>query len=176
MCGIAGFWGDAALARDAEPRLAGMTASLAHRGPDGQSHWLGPNVGMGHTRLAIIDIAGGAQPIWSSNGEYVTVFNGEIYNHDELRRTLEQRGYVFRTRSDTEVIWAAVDAWGTVDGLLSLRGMFAFALYSVKERRLLLARDRVGIKPLYWARMPTGIVFGSEPKALLASRFVPQRI
>jgi asparagine synthase (glutamine-hydrolysing) len=176
MCGIAGFWGDAALARDAEPRLAGMTASLAHRGPDGQSHWLGPNVGLGHTRLAIIDIAGGAQPMWSSNGEYVTVFNGEIYNYDELKRRLEQRGYVFRTRSDTEVIWAAVDAWGIDDGLLSLRGMFAFALYRLKERRLLLARDRVGIKPLYWAGMPAGIVFGSEPKALLASGFVRQRI
>ena len=176
MCGIAGFWGDAASATDAESRLAHMTTSLAHRGPDGQSYWLGPNVGVGHTRLAIIDLAGGAQPMWSSNGEYVTVFNGEIYNYGELKCRLEQRGYVFRTRSDTEVIWAAVDAWGIDEALLSLRGMFAFALYSLKARQLLLARDRVGIKPLYWARTPTGIVFGSEPKALLASGLVPRRI
>jgi asparagine synthase (glutamine-hydrolysing) len=176
MCGIAGFWGKAALAPDAECRLKRMTAALAHRGPDGQSYWLGPDVGVGHTRLSIIDLDGGGQPMWSSNGEYVIVFNGEIYNYKNLRQELEQRGYAFRTRSDTEVIWAAIEAWGVEDGLLSLRGMFAFALYSLKERRLLLARDRVGIKPLFWARVPAGIVFGSEPKALLASGLVPRRI
>jgi asparagine synthase (glutamine-hydrolysing) len=176
MCGIAGFWGEPALVPGAERCLERMTTALAHRGPDGQAHWLGPDVGMGHTRLAIIDIAGGAQPMWSSNGEYVTVFNGEIYNYDELKRRLEQRGYVFRTRSDTEVIWAAIDAWGIDDGLLSLRGMFALALYGLKKHRLLLARDRVGIKPLFWSRVSAGIVFGSEPKALLASGLVPQRI
>lgn len=176
MCGIAGFWGEAALAPDAECCLKRMTSALAHRGPDGQSYWLGSDVGVGHTRLSIIDIQGGGQPMWSSNGEYVTIFNGEIYNYEDLKRKLEQRGYRFRTRSDTEVIWAALEAWGVDEGLLSLRGMFAFALYSLKDRRLLLARDRVGIKPLFWARVPKGLVFGSEPKALLASGFVTRRI
>lgn len=161
-----------ARAADAESRLAAMTAALAHRGPDGQSYWLGPDVGLGHTRLAIIDLDGGAQPMWSASGQHVIVFNGEIYNYPDLRQRLIGLGYKFQTRSDTEVIWAAIDAWGVNEGLLSLRGMFALALYDVRARSLLLARDRVGIKPLFIARTSRGLAFASEPKALLTLPFL----
>ena len=176
MCGIAGFWGDPARGEEAESRLLAMTSALAHRGPDGQGHWLGQGVGLGHTRLAIIDLAGGAQPMWSVCGRHVVVFNGEIFNYPELRDQLLQLGYRFQTRSDTEVIWAAIDAWGIERGILSLRGMFAFALYDANEQTLLLARDRVGIKPLYLARLPGGVAFASEPKALLTLPAVRRRL
>ncbi len=136
VCGIAGFWGALAAAPDADARLASMTTALAHRGPDGQSQWRDDNAGLGHTRLAIIDLEGGHQPMHSANGHTVVVFNGEIYNYRELKARLEQRGYVFRTRSDTEVIWAALDAWGLDEGLLSLRGMFGLALYNVRTPSL----------------------------------------
>jgi len=167
MCGIAGFSGELARAQDANVRLATMTAALSHRGPDGESYWLGPDAGLGHTRLAIIDLDGGAQPMWSASRRHVIVFNGEIYNYPELRGRLLALGYEFRTRSDTETIWAAIDAWGIDQALLALRGMFAFALYDTEERSLLLARDRVGIKPLFIARTARGLAFPSEPKALL---------
>ena len=176
MCGIAGFWGEIAQHCDAKSRLVRMTNTLAHRGPDGQSYWLGPDVAFGHTRLAVIDLAGGTQPMWSCDGRYIVVFNGEIYNYKELKRDLEALGRKFRTHSDTEVIWAAIDAWGIEQGLLKLNGMFAFALYNVRSRRMLLARDRVGIKPLYWARIPGGFIFGSKQKTLFASGLVPRRI
>jgi asparagine synthase (glutamine-hydrolysing) len=176
MCGITGFWGEVAQTAEAPDRLERMTASLAHRGPDGSCCWLGQDVGLGHTRLAIIDLVSGNQPLWDANHRYVTVFNGEIYNYKELRRELEANGYTFRTRSDTEVIPAAIDAWGVERGLRQLRGMFAFAVYDTKTHRLLLARDRVGIKPLYWASTPKGLLFASEQKALLASGLVPHRI
>lgn len=176
MCGIAGFYGEIARGKDAETRLEAMTARLAHRGPDAQSHWLGPDVGLGHTRLAIIDVEGGVQPMWSAGEYHVIVFNGEIYNHGELRDQLLGLGYQFRTRADTEVIWAAIDAWGIERGLLRLRGMFAFALYNTRRRTLLLARDRVGIKPLYLARVPGGLAFASEQKALLTLPVVRRRL
>lgn len=153
-----------------------MCAALAHRGPDGEGSWLGPDVGLGHTRLAIIDLAGGSQPLWSAPGHQVIVFNGEIYNHVEIRNRLSAQGYCFATRSDTEVIWAAIDAWGIEPALLELRGMFAFALYNTQNRTLLLARDRVGIKPLYLARFRNGFAFASEPKALLTLPDVPRRL
>ena len=168
--------GVAARREDAPSRLMEMTRALAHRGPDASSQWLGPGIGLAHTRLAIIDLAGGGQPMWSADGQTVIVFNGEIYNHEDLRCRLESRGYRFRTRSDTEVIWAALDAFGIDEGLLSLRGMFAFALYNVDTQRLLLARDRIGVKPLYWAAIGDSVVFGSEQKALLASGLVPRRV
>jgi asparagine synthase (glutamine-hydrolysing) len=176
MCGIAGFWGELAQGGDAAACLERMTRSLTHRGPDGRQQWLGADVGLGHTRLAIIDVAGGDQPMRSTDGATVIVFNGEIYNYEALRHQLGQQGHVFHTRSDTEVIGAAIEAWGLERGLLSLRGMFAFALYDTRTRRLVLARDRVGIKPMYWAQSGSSVLFGSEPKALLAAGVLPRRM
>jgi asparagine synthase (glutamine-hydrolysing) len=176
VCGIAGFFGEVAQTRDAREQLAVMTRALSHRGPDGSGSWIGPEVGLGHTRLAIIDLETGQQPLWDSTSRYVVVFNGEIYNYPELKAELSARGYSFRTRSDTEVIPAALDAWGIDEGLKRLRGMFAFAMYDATRHRLLLARDRVGIKPLYWSLTAKGLLFGSEQKALLASNLVGRRV
>ncbi len=176
MCGIAGFCGDLADSPQARPVLDGMVLSIAHRGPDGRSHWFGAGIALGHARLSIIDIEGGSQPMTSADGRYVIVFNGEVYNYRELERDLVSRGYVFQTHSDTEVIAAAIDAWGIERGLRSLRGMFAFALYDKRNRSLLLARDRVGIKPLYWTSAGGSVLFASEQKALLATGLVPARI
>jgi asparagine synthase (glutamine-hydrolysing) len=128
---------------------------------------MGPQVGFAHRRLAIIDLTGGAQPMGSADGRYRVVFNGEIYNHRDLRQQLTAAGYKFVTRSDTEVIPAAIDHWGIEKGLSKLRGMFAFALYDLENRSLLLARDPFGIKPLYIGYARGLTVFGSEPKALL---------
>ena len=175
MCGITGFFGEPSELPDAMARLQRMTKAISHRGPDGQDHWLDHSAGLGHARLAIIDIAGGHQPMWDSQNRMVIVFNGEIYNYRDLKRELENVGYTFRTRSDTEVIPAVIDRWGIEDGLRRLRGMFAFALYEPASRRLLLARDRVGIKPLYWSAVSGGVLFASEQKGLLASGLIRRR-
>jgi asparagine synthase (glutamine-hydrolysing) len=175
MCGLAGYWGEIGPESEARCRLERLTTTLAHRGPDGQGYWLGGEVGLGHTRLAIIDVEGGKQPLMDASGKSVIVFNGEIYNFRELQRELADRGYIFRTRSDTETIPAAIDAWGIEAGLLRLRGMFAFALYNVQTHRLLLARDRLGIKPLYFACTPGAFLFASEQKALLNSGLLARR-
>jgi asparagine synthase (glutamine-hydrolysing) len=175
MCGIAGYWGE--LPPDmAEGVLRTMNATLAHRGPDGQNIWVGQGLGFAHCRLAIIDLRGGAQPMSSADGRYRIVFNGEIYNHKNLRHQLTLAGYEFRTRSDTEVIPAALDYWGVSEGLRKLRGMFAFALFDQKERTLLLARDPVGIKPLYVGTGRELVLFASEPKALLNTPFLERRV
>jgi len=175
MCGIAGYWGE--LPPDAgKVVLDKMNAMLAHRGPDGEGIWVGPGLGFAHRRLAIIDLAGGAQPMSSADGRYRIIFNGEIYNHNELRDQLTLAGYKFRTRSDTEVIPAALDYWGTSDGLRKLRGMFAFALFNQNEHTLLLARDPVGIKPLYVGTGSGLVLFASEPKALLDTPFLERRL
>jgi asparagine synthase (glutamine-hydrolysing) len=145
-----------------------MMSSLVHRGPDDAGCWTGEGVALGTRRLAIIDLDSGQQPIANEDGTVVVAFNGEIYNHVELRSELEAAGHRFRTdHSDTEVIVHAYEEWGD-DFLHRLNGMFAIAVWDCPRRRLLLARDRVGIKPLYYARVPGGLAFGSEPKALLA--------
>jgi asparagine synthase (glutamine-hydrolysing) len=166
MCGISGYWGDLPAGK-AIALLQAMNASLAHRGPDGEGLWIGPQVGFAHRRLAIIDIASGAQPMASADGRYRIIFNGEIYNHRPMRDELTKVGYKFLTRSDTEVIPAAIDWWGIEDGLSKLRGMFAFALYDLQDNSLLMARDPFGIKPLYVGYAPGLILFSSEPKAML---------
>jgi len=175
MCGIAGYWGELPV-EAAKTVLENMNTALAHRGPDGESIWLGPGLGLAHRRLAIIDLAGGAQPMSSVDGRYRIVFNGEIYNHRELRCQLTQAGYRFRTRSDTEVIPAVLDHWGTSGGLRKLRGMFAFALFDEREHSLLLARDPVGIKPLYVGVGSGLVLFASEPKALLKTPFLERHL
>jgi len=162
VCGICGFVGPGGRAR-----LGPMVGSLAHRGPDDEGFWVGDNVALGTRRLAIIDLGTGQQPIANEDGTIVVAFNGEIYNHVELRTLLEAAGHRFRTdHSDTEVIVHGYEQWGE-DVLHKLNGMFAIALWDGPRRRLLLARDRMGIKPLYYARVPGGLAFGSEPKALL---------
>jgi asparagine synthase (glutamine-hydrolysing) len=174
VCGIAGI-----LRVDGAPAgadlLGAMTSAIAHRGPDGDGFFCDGSVGLGHRRLAIIDLATGDQPMATEDGSVVLVFNGEIYNFRELRRELEGRGATFRTTSDTEVILQAYETWG-VDCLPRLRGMFAFALWDRPRRRLFLARDRVGIKPLVYAWDGRRLLFGSEIKALLEDPGLPREI
>ena len=168
MCGITGYWGLNYTKPDATDLLHRMTNCIAHRGPDGDGYWQEDGVGLGHRRLSIIDLEGGNQPmIW---GKYVLAFNGEIYNYQNLKTELEQKGYGFNTNSDTEVIPALLEAYGPAQGLNRLRGMFAFALYNTEDKTLILARDYVGIKPLYFSEINKGeYIFSSEQKSLLAS-------
>jgi asparagine synthase (glutamine-hydrolysing) len=175
MCGICGYFSPSAELSSAF--LDKATRSLSHRGPDGMNTWThsGGFAGFGHTRLAIIDIEGGSQPMHSADGRLTIVFNGELYNYRELRRELSSLGHPFHTNSDTEVLLTAYRHWGG-DCLIRLSGMFAFAVFDNFERKLFLGRDRTGIKPLYYYLGPKGIVFGSELKALLAWPDVPRRM
>lgn len=168
MCGIAGMaFVDPARAPDAAT-LARMADIIRHRGPDGDGFHSAPGVGLAFRRLAIIDLATGGQPIANEDGSVVVVCNGEVYNHVELRERLSAAGHRFRTASDVETIVHLYEEHG--EGFAShLRGMFAIALWDARRRRLLLARDRFGIKPLYYAVTNDAIVFGSEQKAILAS-------
>lgn len=167
MCGIAGYF-DTQEQREIPDRLLrAMTDAIAHRGPDGADVWRAPGVGLGHRRLAIIDLACGQQPMATPDGQVVIVFNGEIYNFQDVRKELEALGHRFRTSSDTEVILHAWLEYG--EGCVHrLRGMFAFAIHDARTRTLFLARDRLGVKPLHYAELPGGeLIFGSELKALL---------
>ena len=179
MCGIAGF-----IQRDPDARcLDAMLARIAHRGPDGAGQWVRSVMGtngswtaaLGHRRLAIIDLATGAQPMGNEDGNVVITFNGEIYNFQALRAPLEAAGHRFRTRSDTETIVHHFEQHGA-GGVVDLNGMFAFAIWDGDARRLTLARDRMGIKPLFYASLPDGgLVFGSELTAVLAHPAVARR-
>ena len=174
MCGIAGYWNH----RSGRPADRGvveaMTRALVHRGPDDEGFFLDGPLALGMRRLAIIDPAGGHQPIGSEDGRVQVVFNGEIYNHRALRRDLEAAGHRFRTRADTEVVVHGYEVHG--DRVLDhLNGMFGLALWDARARRLLLARDRLGVKPLYWTRIPEGIAFASELKSLLLHPAVERR-
>lgn len=174
MCGIAGIF-HLETAKPVDPaRVRAMLHPMAHRGPDGSGEWTAPGVGLGHLRLSIIDIEGGAQPM-ASDDEAVTIsFNGEIYNFRALRAELEERGHRFRTSGDTEVIIAAWRQWGP-DCLSRLNGMFAFAIHDHRRGCLFLARDRLGVKPLHHARLSDGsIAFASELKGLLRHPLLPR--
>jgi asparagine synthase (glutamine-hydrolysing) len=167
MCGIAGV-----LHVDGQPAseavLRRMTDVIAHRGPDGKGQFVDGSLGLGHRRLAILDLSpAGHQPMASADGRYVVSYNGEIYNFTELRIELEAKGWMFRSRTDTEVLLGAWVLWGE-KALQRFNGMFAFALWDRVERSLVLARDRYGMKPLYFGKFGGAIVFGSEIKALLA--------
>lgn len=168
MCGIAGIF-HLETAKPVDPeRVRRMADTLAHRGPDGAGVWTAPGVGLGHRRLSVIDVAGGAQPMATADEALVISYNGEIYNFAAIRAELEERGHRFRTHSDTEVILHAYRQWGE-DCLSRFNGMFAFALYEAATQSLWLARDRLGVKPLYYAPLSDGsLIFGSELKALLA--------
>jgi asparagine synthase (glutamine-hydrolysing) len=179
MCGIAGLVG-----RDPERSLPAMLKAVEHRGRDDEGRWLsrpladGRSCALGHRRLSIIDTSpAGHQPMLSGDGRYALTFNGEIYNYLDLRAQLEARGREFRTRTDTEVLLAAFAEWGEAC-LARLNGMFAFAVWDEREQALTLARDRLGIKPLYYATGTDGdsFVFGSEIKAVLASGLVERAL
>lgn len=177
MCGIAGFAARTPAARrppDAAV-LKTMCDAIVHRGPDDEGQLHDGRVGLGMRRLSIIDLAGGHQPIANEDATVFTVFNGEIYNYRELRSELKGRGHTFRTNTDTEVIVHGYEEWG--DAFVErLNGMFALAVYDVRQGILLLARDHVGIKPLYYAVTPDHLVWGSEIKSVLASGLVERRL
>jgi asparagine synthase (glutamine-hydrolysing) len=173
MCGIAGFVTTRALGLDAAQIVGGMTDAIAHRGPDDHGCWVDADhgVALGHRRLAIIDLTpAGHQPMTSSSGRFVLVYNGEIFNHAALRNELERGGKApqWRGHSDTEVLLACIDAFGVRGALEKANGMFALAVWDRRDRVLTLARDRAGEKPLYYGRQGDSIVFASELKALTA--------
>ncbi|NNL99302.1 MAG: amidotransferase 1, exosortase A system-associated, partial [Gammaproteobacteria bacterium] len=174
MCGITGMYHRATGAAAEAATLRTMNATQIHRGPDEQGvHCDGP-VGLGHTRLSIIDRAGGQQPMASVDREVWIAFNGEIYNFAEIRAELIGAGHSFRTNSDTEVILEAWRAWGEAC-VMRLRGMFAFAIWDASRKQLFLARDRLGIKPLYYAELPDhSVIFGSELKSLMRFPGLPR--
>ena len=175
MCGISG-WMTVGGAPVNEDILRKMTDAIAHRGPDGDGFFIGNGIGFGHRRLSIIDIAGGAQPMYSDDKNVVLTYNGEIYNYQSLKAELISLGHRFHTKSDTEVLLNSYMQWGA-DCVSHLRGMFAFAVWDSRNQSLLLARDRLGIKPLYYAFLPAGdIVFGSELKSLLAHPGVTRKL
>jgi asparagine synthase (glutamine-hydrolysing) len=171
MCGIAGIVASEQLQGDDARRVPAMRDVLLHRGPDDHGIHVDGQVALGHRRLSIVDLVAGHQPLGNEDGTVWIVFNGEIYNHADLRAVLEPAGHRYRTRSDTETIVHAYEEWG--DACVErLRGMFAFAIWDARRRRLLLGRDRLGVKPLYWARAGDRLLFGSEIKSLLASGLV----
>jgi asparagine synthase (glutamine-hydrolysing) len=175
MCGIAGKLVFDPEARVDRAEIETMLAPIAHRGPDSRGVHLDRNAGLGHCRLSIIDVEGGSQPMANEDETVWIVFNGEIYNFQSLRRDLLARGHVFRSRTDTEVIIHLYEEHGT-DCLKYLRGMFAFAIWDAKRRRLFVARDRVGIKPLYYCRNREAFYFASELKAIIANADVSREI
>src|SRR6185503_4198708 len=183
MCGIAGI-----VSADPEQRVSAMLETIEHRGRDDEGFWTsdptnhGQKACLGHRRLSIIDTSpAGHQPMFSSDGRYAITFNGEIYNYRELREELKSKGHKFKTETDTEVLLAAFAEWGK-DSLARLNGMFAFAIWDKQEQALTLARDHVGIKPLYYAHIPPTatdpgkLIFASEIKAILATGLVERAL
>src|SRR3990172_5320744 len=158
MCGIAGIWG--------RGDIRGMVRSLEHRGPDSEGYFEHDCVKLGIRRLAILDLEKGGQPILNESGTRAIIHNGEVYNCEEIREQLSKKGYRFRTRTDTEVILYSYQEWG-IECLHRFNGMFAFAIWDGPAKKLFLARDRVGVKPLYWAHVENRFLFASEIKGIL---------
>ncbi|MEW6379723.1 MAG: asparagine synthase (glutamine-hydrolyzing) [bacterium] len=176
MCGIFGIYNFSQPELGVEfPDLKLMGDAIAHRGPDAEGFYLDKNLGFGSRRLSIIDRSGGQQPIANEDGTIRVVYNGEIYNYRHLRQSLEQKGHRFSTGSDTEVLVHLYEEYGEKMPAF-LRGMFGFALWDIRNRKLLLARDRLGIKPLFYTRTAAGILFGSELKSLLKIKGVQRRV
>lgn len=175
MCGICGHLTPDRQQLVDQRLLERMNGTMFHRGPDSEGYYVKGNIGLAMRRLAVIDVAGGQQPMTNEDGTIWVVFNGEIYNFRELRIALEKYGHSFRTNSDTEVIVHAYEQWGDA-ALHRLKGMFAIALWDGRRERLLLARDRMGKKPLYWHNSTKGLLWGSEAKALLSVPWVERRI
>src|SRR5437016_4132873 len=181
MCGIAGFThvckaGSARPAQAAGRNVANrINEAISHRGPDQQGVFEGSVATLCAVRLKIIDLAGGDQPMVSDDGATAIAFNGEVYNHREIRRELESLGHRFRSNCDTETILRAFEQWDTAC-FQRMRGMFAVALWAEREQRLVLVRDRMGIKPLYYCRRGEDVYFGSELKAILEHPDVPRQM
>jgi asparagine synthase (glutamine-hydrolysing) len=178
MCGIAGWVRYDGNLKAQKDVITKMTNTMARRGPDAGGIWIDRHAGLGHRRLAVIDVAGGVQPMQAEEEGRTTVsliYTGEVYNFVELRDELRQLGHRFRTRSDTEVVLRGYLQWG--DKVAErLNGMFAFAIWDVRTEELLLVRDRMGVKPLYYYQTADGVLFGSEPKAILAHPVVQPRV
>jgi asparagine synthase (glutamine-hydrolysing) len=172
MCGIAGFASSDGLDRYAHERAVRMRDVLTHRGPDGAGLWSDDHAILAHRRLSIVDLAGGHQPLSNEDGRIWVTYNGEIYNHRDVRTQLEGAGHRYATNCDTETIVHAYEEWGD-DCAHRFRGMFAFGIWDAPKRRLLLVRDRLGVKPLYWARAGDSLLFASEIKSILASGIIP---
>lgn len=174
MCGICGIY-----EREGHPvrrdKLERMMSIIAHRGPDGHGSYIQGEIGLGHRRLSIIDLGGGAQPMTNEDDSLQIVFNGEIYNYVELREELKAKGHRFKTQSDTEVILHGYEQWGQ-DCVNRFNGIFAFALWDIPRQRLFLARDHLGVKPLYYTTLGTRFLFGSEIKAILADEDCPRQV
>lgn len=173
MCGIAGIVSPLAGSSDAPPiapnAIRSMTAAIAHRGPDADGFFRGPGIALGHRRLKVIDLEGGAQPMSNQAQTVWITYNGEVYNHRLLREELEGKGYEFRSRCDTEVLVHGYDAWGAPELLDRIDGMYAFGIWDARARRVVIARDRMGQKPLFYSILTDGtLVFASEVKGLLA--------
>ena len=180
MCGIAGFVesstsGAPFTADESRALVHRMCDAIRHRGPDDEGTWLADGVALGMRRLSIIDLSPGHQPIHNEDRSVWIVFNGEIYNFPELRRELEATGHRFYTATDTEAIVHAYEQWGAA-AIARLRGMFGLAIWDQRSRTLLVARDRVGIKPIYYAELNGRLYFGSEMKSLLEAPGLPRAI
>jgi asparagine synthase (glutamine-hydrolysing) len=171
MCGIAGFAAASPLGPGEHERAERMRDVLVHRGPDGAGLWADDHAVLAHRRLSIVDLAGGHQPLSNEDATIWVTFNGEIYNHADVRVELEAAGHQYRTRSDTETIVHAYEQWGA-ECVHKFRGMFAFAIWDAPRQRLLLVRDRLGVKPVYWAQVGDRILFASEIKAILESGLI----
>src|SRR4051812_18287954 len=175
MCGICGVVSRRSGVDQVD--LRAMTDTMAHRGPDADGFYVSPDhqVGFGFRRLSIVDLATGDQPMSNEDDSIWLVFNGEIYNHADHRPGLEARGHRFRSRCDAEVVLHLYEEYGP-DCVHHLRGMFAFAIWDSRRRQLLLARDRIGVKPLYFAALPGRVLFGSEIKALFGHPALAPRL
>ena len=168
MCGLVGLLRWNGIEREDPTRVKAAADVLTHRGPDGSGFWNDAQIALGFRRLKVIDLSpAGDQPMSNEDGSLQVVFNGEIYNFRELREELRGKGHTFKSQSDTEVLLHGFETWGE-ELLPRLRGMFAFAIWDIKERRLFLARDPLGVKPLYFCERDDGFFFASEPKALFA--------
>src|SRR4051794_23001278 len=169
MCGITGILATSDSFPVSEELVARMRDTMTHRGPDDGGAWSNPaqRVALGHRRLSIVDLsAAGHQPMCNEDGTLWIAYNGEVYNHAPLREELEAKGHVYRSRTDTETILHLYEEEGP-RCVERLHGMFAFAIWDTRKRELFLARDRLGIKPLYWSQQPGGFVFGSEIKSIV---------
>lgn len=175
MCGICGIINRQPEHRVAQPDLQRMCDAIIHRGPDDEGQHVSGQAGLGMRRLSIIDVSGGQQPIYNEDGSLVIVFNGEIYNHLQLRQVLESRGHQFRTHADTEAVLHAYEEYGE-ECPNHLNGMFAFAIWDMRKQRLFMARDRLGKKPLYYYFDDDRLVFASEIKSILTAPDVPREI